>query len=283
MAQSSNSASNEVAAVSIEAIRDKSSEKHFCPLLHINDFLAGTEGLMRPSPILWERTIARELTSNFRTFFEANLIQLTPNAAGVPIHSGFQTCMQNKCWKVCAAAAGLFMKLFTESIRQRNGVPSVGETYENLEQGTMRMPIHMFPFATPSRITLLGEAVQMMYALDDLWEQAYETEVLDSLANLLNPSQARVGADGSPQIHELAREFIDRLRGDVTHEMSQQPLQKRIEFFRGQMAAADDTRGNGGGQVLDAMVEFAERDVAPSFYASLDDYFSYRTKSAAIR
>ena len=276
-------ASNETSTVEIDVLRDKDSEKYFCPLLYVNDFLAGVEGLLTPSSILWGHIVAKELPETFRRFFEANLIQLAPKRAGVPIHSGFQCCLQNKCWKVCAAAAGVFMKLFVESIGQRNSVPSNKAVYENLEQGTMRMPIHMFPFATPSRITLIGEATQMMYALDDLCEQAYETEVLETLWQSLDTSSRSIGADGGFQIYGLAREFVDRLRGDVTHEMDQQPLQRRINFFRCQMVDADDTLGNAGAQILEAMVEFAERDVAPSFYASLDDFFSYRTKSAAIR
>ena len=162
--------------IDLGKVTTQASKPYLCPVLYANHYLANIPGLLTPPRIMW-LIHDHYLSESFLQYFKDNAIALDPRRAGLPWHTGLDFSMQNKHWEKCVEASKSFLQCLLEASLDSNGTRIPSSATEQLEQKTARLPIHMFPFATPERLVLLAEANEIIFFFDDVWEDLEEDEV----------------------------------------------------------------------------------------------------------
>lgn len=89
-------------------------------------------------------------------------------------------------------------------------------------------------------------------------------------------------SDPPLQIRAVQDDFIERIQGHVPSVMTDTPLQQRISAVHHGFLSEDAIEGNGGIDVINALMDFCRHPAPRTEWASVRQYLDYRYRDVAM-
>jgi len=279
------------------------------PITFAYDYMPqGAKHLAVPAPPIVFRNPYQEADNGTRQ----NGIPLNPFLARLPWHTGLTSLRQNKYWEVNLRCTTELLHLFAEDVSNSAQNPS-GRRFahfarKELETGSFdrysRFTTYMFPHADERRTALLAQVILLIVIFDgthvvfqfsrssiplkpylryygniDTWEELAPKSVCT--LHDQGPS-LRLPRLTPAQIRDVRDVFVQLVQGNILPETCATPLQKRIiEVHRG-FLEEDAKSGNGGADVITALLDFCRHPPPVHIFASIREYLDYRYVDVAM-
>ncbi|KAF7932531.1 uncharacterized protein EAE98_003830 [Botrytis deweyae] len=202
-----------------------------------------------------------------------NSVRVNPRAAGLPYRSRFELIRGNKHWKANLDETRKMLRLIavdssSTSMEMRNGFTLAGLAKKELRPGLKHRVVlatsYMYPNANERRARIIAAIMLMLFIFDDKMEETPEG------TPLTNSREQFLGHFRSPN---------DVLPSDSVIS----DFQRHLKFTVSAIADEDEISGNGGKEMIEALLG-AFRCVHPKGnFHSLEEYLSFRRSNVGAQ
>ncbi|KAL8998219.1 MAG: hypothetical protein Q9169_002704 [Polycauliona sp. 2 TL-2023] len=243
----------------LKAIVSSDHTEWLCPIHYVYDYLPFAPDWLKPPPLS-----SNPFSSSHPLEAGIHNIPLDTQLANLPLHTGLTgPFLQNKYWRATAQSIKDFLRLFASDekygrivLSNKKIVASLAEEqleYSDVMDSWSRFAIYFWPEVNKHKALLLAQSFVLSFMLDDLWDNA--------------PSES---------VEEGREYIVARLSAKDPCTAESTPLEQGLDRFRRDLLASDDEGGGDGGiEIIEALINWCHRAEPPSF-GSIRELLDYR-------